>query len=1305
VTAPAPLLEPRSAEELLAALHARLPAYLPAWRPAPGGPGEALLAVYAGFLRALAERINAAPAKNELAFLDLLGIDVLPTQAARTPVVFRTIAGAGNGRASAGTRLGAKGPDPTTPVPFQTEQAVGLAQARLAEVVTVWPGRDAYADHTADALGGRPFTLWKPLAPVRHELYLAHDQHFALSGQSSVQLQLGLAPGGAEPLELEWEWWDGKAWRAFKSPRPNDQAGESFDGTRGLTRSGAIRLVTDCGEAKPTTVGGWSSYWLRGRLTRRLPSGTAARPAELDRVSVRTVVERLVANDCKTGLLPDHAFADGTELDFTKTAYPLGQVAGHDSAFYLALEEAFSRPGATVTVCVRRAVTPNDAIDAELAKYELGVDAARKIVEDIRKAVADIIATLEKLEQDELPQNFDDLFDDQKLELLIKKTQTALDALLDMADPAALVSARAAVASIPGAAATIISIVANYDLALALSDLLASPPQNLVGEVTNLGNKISAAQSDIDTILDPNTSWPARITAANKLVGAAGDLIAAWGPVANHLTQWSPNRPATTLVDATLTPMVARAKTLYETVKNHIKNTRKKLVDEVVPALKKLKLELDDLSPITVAAAANVLPPKLDDPKLVWEYWDGREWQVRVPASTSSANNLLGSGSFTFTVPADWEPSEHASVTARWLRARLASGSYARVRLVSWVDVQTKEIKFMAVVEPRPPALDALRLGYHWESPPAPPTRCLTLNEARWQDTTAEAAGHGGSFVPFSPMEDATPALYLGFDGPLPADRLGLLVDVEETPGLEQGPTLVWERWDGARWSRVRADDETAHLAGPGIVSVLWPGDEPPAVAVVVSASAQSIVLADEREAARYASGDLVWLEAKGKGELATVDGVSGNEVVTAAPLGADYGQGTLRAASLPRFGTPRTWLRARLSGDGEPLRARVRGLHPNAVWAAQLETVEGELLGSSTGEPRQVFFFARTPALAGEVVEVRELEGERAHVEYPLLVEAVAAEGIPESELRVERNPRTGRVSEVWVPWRGRPSLAFSGPRDRDYTAERTRGRLLFGDGIHGAVPPAGADNIRARRYRTGGGAQGNLGAGAVRDVLGGVLVEGVTSPLPAEGGADAEWVEDVLERGPLTIRHRRQAVTAADAEALAREGSPAVALARALPRGTGVGVAIVPRSPDPRPLPSLELRREVRSFLRARAPASLAGALEVVEPTYVPVGVAAVIAPLDPAAGGLVVAAAREALERFLHPLTGGPGGTGWPFGRGVYLSDVAALLEGLAGIDYVESLALVVAGSPQGTGVEVPPDRLVCAGAIDVELGGER
>ena len=52
-------------------------------------------------------------------------------------------------------------------------------------------------------------------------------------------------------------------------------------------------------------------------------------------------------------------------------------------------------------------------------------------------------------------------------------------------------------------------------------------------------------------------------------------------------------------------------------------------------------------------------------------------------------------------------------------------------------------------------------------------------------------------------------------------------------------------------------------------------------------------------------------------------------------------------------------------------------------------------------------------------------------------------------------------------------------------------------------------------------------------------------------------------------------------------------------------------------------------------------------------------------------VQAAVLERLALFLHPLTGGPLGSGWEFGRRPYRSDLYALVENTPGVDHVRSL----------------------------------
>jgi hypothetical protein len=558
-------------------------------------------------------------------------------------------------------------------------------------------------------------------------------------------------------------------------------------------------------------------------------------------------------------------------------------------------------------------------------------------------------------------------------------------------------------------------------------------------------------------------------------------------------------------------------------------------------------------------------------------------------------------------------------------------------------------------------------------------------------------------------VADTTPALYLGFDKPLPNDLISLYLDLRE--GETTPPALVWEAWNGVTWRELTVSDEMANLSRPGMVSFIAPDVAARPQAMVQEAGDNQIVAGNALEAARFQAGDPVVVQQNDTGELARVDRIEANVLYLETPLAESYRGSTVSLAALPRFGRPLDWVRARLKADGAPARRELNGIYLNAGWALQVQTIHNELLGSGAGQPNQTLFFTQTPVLPGEQIEVRELVGARAEVELPILREALLEEGLTEDDIRTVTNRRTGRVTEVWVRWQPRRHLYFSGPDERHYVLERARGRLIFGDNQHGRIPPAGSNNIRARRYRAGGGLAGNVGPDTITQLLGPApAVQAVTNPRAADGGAEGEVTAAVKSRGPQTLRHRGRALSAGDYEALAREASPGVAAVRALPATAPNGrpapgwvtVIIVPQSQAAQPQPSFELRRQVHDHLARRAPVTVAAErITVVGPTYRPIGVAATIAPRQASEAGLVEERVAAALATFLHPLSGGPEGQGWPFGRDVYLSDVAAFVEAVDGVDYVAQLDLLLNDTPQGTWISVPPDRMVVAGPIHIEM----
>ena len=397
------------------------------------------------------------------------------------------------------------------------------------------------------------------------------------------------------------------------------------------------------------------------------------------------------------------------------------------------------------------------------------------------------------------------------------------------------------------------------------------------------------------------------------------------------------------------------------------------------------------------------------------------------------------------------------------------------------------------------------------------------------------------------------------------------------------------------------------------------------------------------------------------------------------------------------QFGNTLFWLRASLTEgewSGSPL---FSGVFLNTNEAMQARTVLDEILGSSVGVKNQKFDFQQKPVIKGE--EVRVLEALTDEEREQLLL----AEG--EDTVRTITD-QAGRVLATWIKWTEVPEFFDSNSNSRHYRLDRHTGEIEFGDGIHGRIPPAGGDNIVAFKYQAGGGAAGNVKAGEINSVVTAVAgVDSVINPVAAGGGSDAATNEDMLTIGPAQISHRDRAVTPDDFERLALEASREVRKVRCLPNRNASGrrelgwttVHIVPDSEEREPIPSLGLRRAVQRYLAERADVTLVDQKHIVigPPKYVPVTVEATVyaKSLD-----LVAKAeqnVKKELERFLHPLKGGPEKQGWEFGRDLAASDLYALLEEIDEVDYVGSLQLFLGTSPSGEQIEVEADALIASG----------
>ncbi len=1176
---PAPLIDKRSFSDLVRQTQTLLQRYS-AWRPAADGhdAGWALIRIFARLAEVVIDRLNQVPDKNFLTFLNLLGLELLPPQPARVPLTFQLAIGSTtDALVPARTQVAAIPTEgETEPVVFETERELVVTRSQLIAVFTRDPSRDRYSDHTAIATGvaDGSFAVFQGERPIQHILYLGHNGLFGIDVPKTITLRFTPAEGEESWLSaVEWSSGNGTKWGTLAPPTRVDEGWEIS--------------LPDVPGIPVTVVGGQASAWLRGRLTSPLPRGEwLPADAAVTRSHLR-----------QRNLLPDAGFADKTPRDLTRTFYPFGQITPR-SSFYLASDEAFSKPGARVVI----------DIDLEVAQ--------------LPRPSADLVIAWK-------------YWDGTNWQELGRSSPTA-----------------ASIAATPYG-------FADETLAFSRGGSVGfrCPGNWVVGEANGVAGfwlRACIAAGSYGSALDYRPPAVQRLVVSYEWPVPRIDTIQARVHV--QRANLSPDLAFTNQLPIDL------SKDFFPFGEKPKFNDTLYLASDEAFSRPNATITLS-VALTNPADGQGMPPPARASEQLVlgWEFWNGRQWETigesgpgaqrpGRPNFQDSTNAFVQDGDVTFTRPEAMGPVEVSGQLRHWIRVRIAKGDYGvearyepvRDREGNIVTDPTTNAPIYQLTPAtfRPPSIKSISLSYDYTSPLTPPDHTLTENDfAIKNHSQIIKSADGQMFYPYTPPDDTQPALYLGFQRPGAdigfANRSTALyfrvaeVLYGQSPAVGQAAAtpaaVAWEYWNGSDWPRLGTRDETQAFTRRGLLLFIGPPD--------------------------------------------------------------------FRVST--EFGLSAFWLRGRLERGGYSLPPQLRRVLTNTIWAAHTLTIANEILGSSNGQPTQVFRTSKMPVLPGQRLEVREPEmlsaAERAVIEAEEGEDAVTAVLDP-----------SGRPTEIWVRWHQVPDFYESEPRSRHYTLDRLTGEIRFGDGKRGMVPSQGRGNVRATWYQTGGGPQGNRPAGSLTQLKSAVpYVAGVTNLELAGGGSAAETLEAVKIRGPKTLRHHNRAVAIADFEDLAFEVSPEVARVKGIAaesgEGTGsVGLIVVPRSSDPQPIPSLELLNRVQDYIAARLAPTVE--LWVAGPDWLQVTVMAEVAPRSLEAAADVQVAILTRLAAFLHPLTGGLDGQGWAFGRKPYRSDLYALIESTPGVNHVRRLTVTEEG-------DVRPERfLVYSGShLITMLGG--
>ena len=296
-------------------------------------------------------------------------------------------------------------------------------------------------------------------------------------------------------------------------------------------------------------------------------------------------------------------------------------------------------------------------------------------------------------------------------------------------------------------------------------------------------------------------------------------------------------------------------------------------------------------------------------------------------------------------------------------------------------------------------------------------------------------------------------------------------------------------------------------------------------------------------------------------------------------------------------------------------------------VTAIEGSTIINETLGTSTGEANQEFQVSRISVI-----------WQSEHVQ-------VDAGG--------------------WANWTRVDNFVNSGSSDKHYRIEVDENLvyyIIFGDGVNGAIPPLGTNNIRLSSYRIGGGVSGNVATGTITEVVSNVdHLESVINSNAALGGTDRESMDHARTFAPATIQTLDRAVSTPDVEALclqfvsSKYGS--IVKARCISWGSfQAQVMIVPQSGG---LPSAGLRAELQEYL-LNGRTMVCTLLTVIDPQYRVVDISAEATILAGYSSESVEASIRANIVSFLSP-------SNRSFGGNLYHSDIYGVIRNTQGVDY--------------------------------------
>lgn len=312
-------LDDRTFQDLVEECMLRIPRYCPEWTNYnPSDPGITLIELFAWLTDQMLLRFNQVPRRQYVAFLEMLGVRLLPPSPATTDITFYLTATLPNRYSiAAGTEAATLRTETENAIVFSTDRPLWIGCPKVNHFLTAetvettpqilrdrltnqwsqepdgrWEGREQFVFNERPQAGNCFYLVFSPDEPLDGNV-------IALTLQGEAATATGINP---DQPPREWEAWDGISWQPALLREADDHTrGFSFSDRGGVPTTGLqsadviLHLPTDC---PVTTFANYRGRWIRCVCSTQMGDSTYQRSPQLMGMTVRSIGGTVPASQC-----------------------------------------------------------------------------------------------------------------------------------------------------------------------------------------------------------------------------------------------------------------------------------------------------------------------------------------------------------------------------------------------------------------------------------------------------------------------------------------------------------------------------------------------------------------------------------------------------------------------------------------------------------------------------------------------------------------------------------------------------------------------------------------------------------------------------------------------------------------------------------------------------------------------------------------------------------------------------------------------------------------------------------------------